>query len=292
MKRVILFLITNIAIVVMLGIVASLLGINNYVSSKGIDFKNLLLFSLLFGFSGSFISLLISKKMAKWTMGLKMIDGSEGSTEKWIYGVVEKFAQEKSIKMPEVAIYDSPEMNAFATGPSKNNSLVAVSTGLIQNMTKDEVEAVIGHEIAHVANGDMVTLTLVQGVVNTFVIFASRIVAYTLDKFINRDEESEEGPSWVYHISVIVFDLLFGILASLIVSYYSRIREFSADKGGAELKNKQSMINALRKLGQQTPGHLPEAVKSFGISGSTSSFLALFSTHPPIEKRIEALERI
>ncbi len=291
MKRVFLFLVTNIAIVLMLGIVASVLGINNYVSKEGINFENLLGFALLMGFSGSFISLLISKKMAKWTMGLTMIDGTEGPTQKWIYGVVEKFAQEKGISMPEVSIYDSPEMNAFATGPTKNNSLVAVSSGLLQNLNKDEVEAVIGHEIAHVANGDMVTLTLVQGVINTFVIFASRVVAFTLDKFINRDEESE-GQSWVYYVSVIVFDILFGILASMIVSYYSRVREFAADKGGAELKNKQSMINALRKLGQQTPGHLPEAVKSFGISGQTSSFMALFSTHPPIEKRIEALENV
>lgn len=290
MKRVFLFLVTNIAIVVMLSIVASVLGINNYVSSQGINFENLILFALLMGFSGSIISLLISKKIAKWTMKLTMIDGTEGPTEKWIYGVVEKFAQEKGINMPEVSIYDSPEMNAFATGPSKNNSLVAVSTGLLRNLNKDEVEAVIGHEVAHVANGDMVTLTLVQGVVNTFVIVASRVVAFTLEKFINREDEESEGQSWVYYVSVIVLDILFGILASMIVSYYSRVREFAADKGGAELKNKQSMINALRKLGQQTPGHLPEAVKSFGISGQTSSFLALFSTHPPIEKRIEALE--
>lgn len=290
MKRVFLFLVTNIAIVVMLSIVASVLGINNYVSSQGINFENLILFALLMGFSGSIISLLISKKIAKWTMNLTMIDGTEGPTEKWIYGVVEKFAQEKGINMPEVSIYDSPEMNAFATGPTKNNSLVAVSTGLLRNLNKDEVEAVIGHEVAHVANGDMVTLTLVQGVVNTFVIVASRVVAFTLEKFINRGDEESEGQSWVYYVSVIVLDILFGILASMIVSYYSRVREFAADKGGAELKNKQSMISALRKLGQQTPGHLPEAVKSFGISGQTSSFLALFSTHPPIEKRIEALE--
>lgn len=292
MKRVFLFLVTNIAIVVMLGIVASLLGINNYVSRQGIDFKNLLLFALFFGFAGSFISLLISKKMAKWTMSLTMIDGTEGPTERWIYGVVEKMAQEKGIKMPEVAIYDSEEMNAFATGPSKNNSLVAVSTGLLRYLNKDEVEAVIGHEVAHVANGDMVTLTLVQGVVNTFVIVASRVVAFALEKFINRGDDDNEGQSWVYHLSVIVFDIVFGILASMIVAYYSRVREFAADQGGAELKNKQAMIGALRKLGQQTPGHLPEAVKSFGISGRTSSFLALFSTHPPIEKRIEALENI
>lgn len=290
MKRVFLFIATNLAVMVTIGIITSLLGVNQYLSKQGINYEMLLIFSLIVGFTGSFVSLLISKQMAKWSMGLTVIDGTESVTHRWIYDVVGKFAIQKGISMPEVAIYDSPELNAFATGPSKNNSLVAVSTGLISTLNKDEVEAVIGHEIAHVANGDMVTLTLVQGVVNTFVIFLSRVAAFALDKFISRDED--DSPGIAYSISVIVFDILFGILASMIVSYYSRIREFSADQGGAELKNKQSMINALRKLGQQTPGELPEAVKSFGISGKTSSFLALFSTHPPIEKRIQALENM
>lgn len=291
MKRIFLFLVTNLAIVVTLGIVASLLGVNKYLTPNGLNLEMLLGFSLIMGFLGSFISLFMSKQIAKWTMGLKLINGTENAQAAWIYKTVEKFAQQKGINMPEVSIYDSPELNAFATGPSKNNSLVAVSTGLLNRLNKDEVEAVIGHEVAHVANGDMVTLTLIQGVVNTFVIFASRVVAYAVDKLVSKDEE-QEGQSWAYTVCVIVFDILFGILASIVVNYYSRVREFEADKGGAELKSRQAMISALAKLGSVEPGELPGGLKSFGISSKSGGFLSLFSTHPPIAKRIEALKNM
>lgn len=292
MIRLILFFVTNIAIMITLGIVAHLLGINKYLTSNGLNLQMLLMYALLFGFAGSFISLAISKPMAKWTMKLKIIDGTETSQTAWIHKTVAKFAEKSGIDMPEVAIYDSPELNAFATGPTKNNSLVAVSTGLLDKLSKEEVEAVIGHEVAHVANGDMVTMALAQGVLNTFVIFISRVLAYGLDKFISKDEETESGTSWVYMVSTIVFEILFGILASIIVSYYSRVREFAADKGGADLTSKQHMINALAKLGSVEPGELPGGLKSFGISSKPNSLLALFSTHPPIEKRIEALKNL
>lgn len=288
MKRIFLFLATNLAVMITLSIVASLFGVNRYLTQYGLNYTALLGFALVFGFGGAFISLAISKMMAKWTMNLQIINGSEGPTERWLVDTIAQFSQNSGIGMPEVAIYNSPDMNAFATGPTKNNSLVAVSTGLLNNMTRQEAEAVLGHEVAHIANGDMVTLTLLQGVVNTFVIFISRVLAYVVDGFF-RDKNSN-GPSWTYSLISIVFEIMFGILASIIVATYSRRREFAADRGGASLAGKQSMINALYRLGQQNGSNLATNLQAFGISGNNNKFLALLSTHPPLQKRIEALQ--
>lgn len=283
-----LFLGTNIAIIAMLSIVANLLGVNRYLVANGINYQALLGFALVFGFGGAFISLLLSKTIAKWSMGLKLINGSENARSAWLYQTVANQAQEVGIGMPEVAIYESPEMNAFATGASKNKSLVAVSTGLLNNMRDDEIRAVLGHEVAHIANGDMVTMTLLQGVLNTFVIFAARVVGYFVDQFINGDKE-DNSPGIGYMITSLVLEIVFGLLASTIVAWYSRVREFKADAGGASLAGRQSMINALARLG----GHdneLAGGLNGFGISGKSRSLLSLFATHPPIEKRIAALK--
>lgn len=292
MKRIILFVLTNLAVMVTLGIVAHVLGINRFITAQGLNMNTLLMFSLLIGFGGAFFSLAISKMVAKWSMGLKLINGTENEQSAWIYNVVQRQANTMNIKMPEVAIYDSPEMNAFATGPSKNNSLVAVSTGLLNNMRRDEVEAVLGHEVAHIANGDMVTMTLLQGVLNTFVVFISRVIGYAADQFFKSEDDESTSPGMAYYVTSIVLDILFGILASIIVATYSRRREYIADQGGAQLTNKQSMINALARLGSQTPEQMPATVKSMGISGKTSGLLSLFATHPPIEDRIKKLQNL
>lgn len=293
MKRIFLFLATNLAVMLTLSIVASLFGVNRYLTRYGLDYTALMGFAIVFGFGGAFISLAISKMMAKWTMKLQLINGSEGPTERWLVDTIAHFASNAHIKMPEVAIYHSPDMNAFATGPSKNNSLVAVSTGLLSSMSKEEVSAVLGHEVSHVANGDMVTMTLLQGVVNTFVIFISRVLAYVVDGFLNKNSNgNSSGPSWAYSLISIAFELVFGILASMIVAAYSRRREFAADKGGAHFAGKQSMINALSKLGQQNGSHLATNLQAFGINGGSNKFLDLLATHPPIHTRIEALQQI
>lgn len=291
MKRIFLFLVTNLAVMLTLSIVANIFGVNRYLTQNGINYNALLGFAVIFGFGGAFISLLISKIIVKWTMKLKLIDGTEGITQRWVFDTVAQFAQDAKIAMPEVSIYDSPDMNAFATGPSKNNALVAVSTGLLNSMTKQEVSAVIGHEISHIANGDMVTMTLLQGVLNTFVIFISRILAYVIDSFLRSKDSSSNGPSWAYSLISIGFELFFGIIASMIVAAYSRKREFAADKGGAQLAGKQSMINALSKLGQPNTSHLATNLQAFGISGGNNKFLSLLSTHPPITERINALQQ-
>ena len=291
MKRVFLFIATNLAVMLTLGIIVNIFGLNRYLTPYGIDYTALMGFSLVIGFGGAFISLAMSKFIAKRTMGLKLIDGTEGATERWIFDTIAQYANQANIDMPEVAIYNSPEMNAFATGPSKNNSLVAVSTGLINSMSRQEVSAVLGHEISHVANGDMVTMTLLQGVVNTFVIFISRILAHAVEGFFNKSVH-DTRPSWAFPILSIFFDLIFGVFASMIVAAYSRRREFAADKGGAHLAGRQSMINALSKLGHQGDSNLAANLKAFGITGSKSKFLALLSTHPPIELRIKTLEHI
>lgn len=291
MKRVFLFLATNLAVMLTIGVVAHVLGLNNFITSQGLDFTSLLMFAGLFGFGGAFFSLAISKKVAKWTMKLQIVNGSENAQTAWLHSTVQRQAMAEGINMPEVAIYDSPEMNAFATGPSKNNSLVAVSTGLLSKMTKDEVEAVLGHEVAHVANGDMVTMTLLQGVLNTFVIFISRVIGYAVDQFTKGENEENSGPGIAYYATSIVLDILFGILASIIVSAYSRRREFEADKGGARLKSRDAMISALRKISMQTDSNMPAAVKSFGIFGlKKTGFLSIFASHPPMEERIQRLQ--
>jgi heat shock protein HtpX len=286
MKRIFLFLATNLAVMVVLSIVVSVLGLDQWLNAEGIDYTSLLLMSAVFGFGGSIISLLMSKMIAKWSTGAHVIDGSEGSSEYWLLQSVKKLADSAGVGMPQVAVYDGPP-NAFATGAFRNDALVAVSTGLLQSMSKQEVEAVLGHEMSHVANGDMVTLTLIQGVLNTFVFFLSRVVGLIVDKAIFRTERGT-GPG--FYIAVIVCQILFGVLASLIVAWFSRYREFRADAGSARLLGSpQPMVAALARLGGLQSGGLPDAVKAFGI-GSGSGLSSLFATHPPIEARIAALQ--
>jgi heat shock protein HtpX len=287
MKRIFLFLATNLAVVVVLGIVANLLGVNRYLTANGLNLGALLGFAFIMGFGGAIISLLMSKPIAKWSSGVQVIDGSEGPDERWIVETVRKFADKAGIGMPEVGVFQG-EPNAFATGAFKNSALVAVSTGLLQGMTRDEVEAVIGHEVAHIANGDMVTMTLIQGVMNTFVVFASRVIGYLVDSWLSRGEQ-RSGPGIGYMVTTIVLDILFGFLAAIIVAWFSRQREFRADRGSAELMGRrQPMINALARLGGMVPGELPKGLQSMGI---TSGVGKLFSTHPPIEERIAALQQ-
>jgi heat shock protein HtpX len=284
MKRVVLFLATNIAVMLVLSIVVSVLGLDQWMAAEGINYVSLLLMSAIFGFGGSIISLLMSKSIAKWSTGARVIDGSEGSTEYWLVQTVRKLADGAGIGMPEVAVYEGPA-NAFATGANRNSSLVAVSSGLMQAMDRNEVEAVLGHEVAHIANGDMVTLTLIQGVLNTFVFFLSRVVGMIVDKMVFRTERGV-GPG--FYITVIVAQILFGVLASIIVAWFSRQREFRADAGSAGLLGSpRPMVAALARLGSLQTGGLPDSVKAFGIGGPIGS---LFATHPPIEQRIAALQ--
>ena len=286
MKRIVLFLITNIAVMIVLSITLSVLGVDRFMTERGLNVGMLLVFSAVVGFVGSFFSLLISKPMAKWSTGAKVIDGSEGTTQFWLVQTVKTLAERANIGMPEVAIFEG-EPNAFATGAFRNSSLVAVSTGLIEAMSREEVEAVIGHEISHVANGDMVTLTLIQGVVNTFVVFLARVVGYFVDKVIFK---TERGVGMGYYITVIVCEIAFGVLASIIVAWFSRRREFRADAGSAGLLGTPNpMVAALARLAGLQPGELPKSFKASGISDKPG-FIALFSTHPPIEERIAALQ--
>ena len=288
MKRILLFVLTNVMVVAVLGVVASLLGVNRFLTANGLNLTALLGFALVMGFGGAIISLLISKPMAKWTAGLRMIDNPQNADEAWIVETVRKFANTAGIGMPEVAIFDG-EPNAFATGAFKNSSLVAVSTGLLQGMTREEVEAVIGHEVAHIANGDMVTMALIQGVMNTFVVFLSRVIGYAVDSFLRRgSENSNSGPGIGYYVSTIVLDIVLGFAAAIVVAWFSRQREFRADAGAAQLMGrKQPMMNALARLGGLPPGELPKSVEAMGITGAVGK---LFATHPPIEERIAALQ--
>jgi heat shock protein HtpX len=285
MKRILLFLATNLAVMVVLGIAASVLGLNRFLTPQGLNIYSLMGFSLLMGFGGAFISLLMSKPIAKWSTGARVISQPQNGDEAWIVGTVQKFADKAGIGMPEVAIYEG-EPNAFATGAFKNSSLVAVSTGLLQSMTKEEVEAVIGHEVAHIANGDMVTMTLIQGVMNTFVVFLSRVIGYFVDKVILRN--NNDGPGIGYYVTTIVMDILLGFVAHMIVAWFSRQREFRADAGAAQLMGQsRSMQNALARLGGLTPGELPKSMAAMGIAGGLGK---LFSTHPPMEERIARLQ--
>jgi heat shock protein HtpX len=287
MKRILLFLLTNVAVLAVISIIVNVLGLDRFLTAEGLNLSSLLVFSAVVGFTGSIISLLISKPMAKMSTGARVIDGSEGTTEYWLVSTVKKLADTAGVGMPEVAIFEGAP-NAFATGAFKNSALVAVSTGLLQTMNRDEVEAVLGHEMSHVANGDMVTLTLIQGVVNTFVIFLSRIIGYIVDKAIFRTERGV-GPG--FFIASLVSQILLGILASMIVAWFSRQREFRADAGSARLLgDKRPMINALARLGGVAPGELPQAFEAHGIKQSESRFLGLFASHPPIEVRIAALQ--
>lgn len=289
MKRVLLFVVTNLAVMLVLGIAASVLGVNRYLTANGLNLGMLLGFAAVMGFGGAIVSLLISKPMAKWSTGARVITGQEGPTERWIVSTVQGFAQKAGIGMPEVAVFDG-EPNAFATGAFKNSALVAVSTGLLQTMNREEVEAVIGHEVAHVANGDMVTMTLIQGVMNTFVVFLSRVIGYFVDKVILKNDR--DGVGMGYYITTIVLDIVLGVLAAVIVAWFSRQREYRADAGAAQLMGrKQPMINALARLGGLQPGELPQSVQTMGINGRPSGIMALFSSHPPIEDRIRALQQ-
>ena len=285
MKRIFLFLMTNVAVMVVLGIVASLTGANRFIGANGLDIGTLMVFSLIMGFGGAIISLLISKPVAKWSAGVRVINQPANVDEAWIVETVRKFAEKAQIGMPEVGIFEG-EPNAFATGAFKNSALVAVSTGLLQGMTREEVEAVIGHEVAHIANGDMVTMTLIQGVMNTFVVFISRVVGYFVDKVILKN--NSDGPGMGYYITTIVMDIALGFVAAIIVAWFSRQREFRADAGAAQLMGrKQPMMNALARLGGMVPGELPKSMAAMGIAGGIGQ---LFSTHPPIEQRIAALQ--
>jgi heat shock protein HtpX len=287
MKRIVLFLATNLAVVVLLSVIINLFGLNRWLAAEGIDYTALLVLSAVIGFAGSFISLLMSKTAAKWTTGAQVIDGTEGTTQHWLVQTVRRLAEKAGIGMPEVAVYEGAP-NAFATGAFKNSALVAVSTGLLQSMSKEEVEAVLGHEIGHVANGDMVTLTLIQGVVNTFVVFLARVVGFFVDKAVFRTERGV-GPG--FYITVIVCEIAFGILASMIVAWFSRQREFRADAASADLLGSpRPMMHALARLGGLEPGALPPAIQTAGIANKPSGIMALFSTHPPVEQRIAALQ--
>lgn len=290
MKRILLLIATNLAVMVVLSIVVSVLGLDRWLTANGINYVSLLWFSAIFGFGGAFISLLMSKFIAKMSVGAQTIDGSEGSTQYWLLQTVHRLAEQAGVGKPEVAIYDGPA-NAFATGAFRDSALVAVSTGLLQSMSREEVEAVLGHEMSHVANGDMVTLTLIQGVLNTFVFFLSRVVGFIVDRAVFRSDNREGiGPG--FYITMIVCQIVFGILASAIVAWFSRYREFRADRGSADLLHTpQPMIAALRRLGGLQTGGLPDTVKTFGIS-SESGLAQIFATHPPIEARIAALQNI
>jgi len=287
MKRIILFVLTNLAVVLVLGVVASLLGVNRFLTPNGLDLTALLGFALIMGFGGAFISLLISKPVAKWSSGVQVIAQPSNSDEKWSLDTVQKLADKSGIGMPEVGIFPG-DPNAFATGAFKNSALVAVSTGLLQNMTHEEIEAVLAHEVAHIANGDMVTMALIQGVMNTFVVFLSRVVGYAVDSFLRKNDEENTGPGMGYWITTIVLDIVLGFAAAIVVAWFSRQREFRADAGAAELMGrKQPMMNALARLGGLHTAELPKSVAAMGIAGGIGQ---LFSTHPPIEERIAALK--
>jgi heat shock protein HtpX len=289
MKRIFLLVATNVAILLVLSVTLRVFGVDRILDEQGVglDLNALLIFSAVLGFSGSLISLAMSKFIAKRMMGVRVIEQPRDANEAWLVETVRRQAAAAGIGMPEVGIFDAPDMNAFATGPRKNNALVAVSTGLLRGMSRREAEAVLGHEISHVANGDMVTLTLIQGVVNTFVIFLSRVIGYVIDRVVFKTERGH-GPAFL--VTVIVSQLVLGILASMIVMWFSRQREFRADAGGAKLEGRDSMIGALERLRQQHPQPLPDQMAAFGISGTLGQGLKrLLMTHPPLEERIAAL---
>jgi heat shock protein HtpX len=288
MKRIVLFLATNLAIVFVLSITMRLLGVEPYLNEQGLNLNALLVFAAVMGFGGAFISLAISKWTAKMSVGARVITDPRGQEELWLVQTVARQAQAAGIKMPEVAIYDSPEVNAFATGMSKNSSLIAVSTGLLRQMTREEAEAVLGHEVSHAANGDMVTMALIQGVVNTFVMFLSRVIGYVVDKVVFK---TERGTGPAFFVTMIIAEMVLGILASIIVMWFSRQREFRADVGGARLAGRRNMIAALQRLNSLHPAPLPDKMAAFGIAGGGGGGLKrLFMTHPPLEERIAALQ--
>lgn len=295
-KRIGLFLMMNMAVILTISIVMNVLGLNHYVTAQGLDYQALLVFCGLWGFVGSFISLAMSKWLAKTSYGVQIIDPQMGGQYAALVNRVHRLAKAANLpKMPEVGIYNSPEVNAFATGPSKSNSLVAVSTGLLNNMTEDEVEGVLAHEVAHVANGDMVTMALIQGVVNAFVMFFARIAAFAIQNAMKSDDDdSPVGGGWAYYLTTIVFEILFGFIGMFIVAFFSRYREYRADSGAAHLAGREKMIAALRRLQQQYEHGVFEKadnkINAMKISTRSSGLMALMSTHPPLGDRIKALE--
>ena len=287
MKRILLFVLTNLAVVLVLGVVASLLGVNRFLTANGLNLGALLGYALIMGFGGAIISLLISKPVAKWSSGVQVIEQPSNADEKWLVDTVRHLSEKAGIGMPEVGIFEG-DPNAFATGAFRDSALVAVSTGLLQNMTHEEIEAVLGHEVAHIANGDMVTMTLIQGVMNTFVVFLSRVVGYVVDSFLRKNDEENTGPGIGYWVTTIVLDIVLGFVAAMVVAWFSRQREFRADAGAAQLMGrKQPMVNALARLAGVQTAELPKSVAAMGIAGGIGQ---LFSTHPPIEERIAALQ--
>jgi Heat shock protein. Metallo peptidase. MEROPS family M48B len=290
MKRIMLFLLTNIAILLVLGVIASLLGVDRYLTAHGLNLPMLLAFSAILGMGGSFISLAMSKWIAKMSVGAKVIEQPRSAAESWLLATVERLARQAGIGMPQVAVYDAPDPNAFATGASRNHALVAVSTGLLQSMNQDEVEAVLGHEITHIANGDMVTLTLIQGVLNTFVFFLARVLGYVIDQAVFR-RDPREGIGIGYFITVMVLQVVLGFLAAMVVAAFSRWREFHADAGGARLAGRRKMIAALERLkAAHEPSSLPQNMTALGINGG--QIARLFMSHPPLEARIAALQKM
>jgi heat shock protein HtpX len=288
MKRIVLFLATNMAIVLVLSVTMRLLGVEPYLNANGLNLTSLLIFAAVMGFGGSFISLAISKWSVKRSLGVHVLENPASPTEVWLVDTVRRYAEKSGIRMPEVGVYDSPEVNAFATGMTRNSSLIAVSTGLLRQLTREEAEAVLGHEVAHAANGDMVTLALIQGVVNTFVMFLSRVIGHLVDRVVFKTERGQ-GPA--FFVTMIVAELVLGVLASIIVMWFSRRREFIADTGGANLAGRRNMIAALQRLGGLHPQPLPDKMAAFGIAGGVGSGLKrLFMTHPPLEERIAALK--
>lgn len=288
MMRIVLFLATNIAVMLLLSVIVRLLGVDNYLAANGgLDLNSLLIYSAVFGFAGSFISLLMSKSMAKMSMGVQIIKQPRNEFEQWLVRTVERQAEQSGIRMPEVGIFNQGAPNAFATGWNRNDALVAVSTGLCNGMTRDEIEAVLGHEVAHVANGDMVTLALIQGVVNTFVVFLSRVIGFVVDRVVFKSDP-DRGPGPGFWIASMVAQIVLGIGASMIVMWFSRWREFRADAGGAQLAGRYKMIAALRRLQQGSEAQMPDELVAFGIN--TGRMGALFSSHPPLADRIRALE--
>ena len=291
MSRIFYFLLTNLAIVFVLSITMSLFGMGGYLEANGINYQGLLIFTACFGFGGAFLSLAMSKWTAKKMSGAQVILSPSNEEERWLLDTVSKQAQTAGIGMPEVAIFPSEQLNAFATGMNKNSSLVAVSQGLLRHMTRNEAEAVLAHEISHIANGDMVTLTLIQGVVNTFVMFLSRVIGYTVDKVVFK---TKNGVGPAFYITMIFAEIILGILASIIVMWFSRQREFRADLGGAKLSSKENMIQALEKLKTfYSPSNLPKQMAAFGVSGDKQlGLMELFASHPPLEKRIAYLKSL
>jgi len=288
MRRIGIFLVTNLAVLVTLSAAAHLLGVDRFITAQGMNFTGLLGFAVVFGFGGAFISLFMSKWTARMAVGARVIETPANATERWLIDTVRRQAERAGIGMPEVAVYEAEDINAFATGWNRNAALVAVSTGLLQQMSADEAEAVLGHEVAHIANGDMVTLTLIQGVLNTFVIVIARVVGWFIDRVVFKQEE---GPGPAYYVTFFVLEIILGILASVVVAWFSRQREFRADQGGATLAGREKMIAALERLqAAQIPAKLPERVAAFGISGNgRGSWLRYFASHPPLEARIAAL---